>query len=218
MSRRPGKNLDVTVRTELREDFAKDPEFDPEQTFVLQLVDQLPDACTRHGEQAVEQPEKDFEFRPRRTRRDPDRTRWVQRTATYEIGFLLRGIYRLSTFRWQDNSPPSTILEGAWPVCAKCQRTRRILQYIGHVIVLAGVALILIVLAATQTTSSDHLPVPLVLAVFPGWLPFGLLAAVLIYRRSTTYVLFRPITELGSAQIVAHPDFAKAFESRGTVS
>ncbi|NKY44275.1 hypothetical protein [Nocardia cerradoensis] len=217
MSTRPRTGTDVAVRIRLREDFAEDPDFDPQETFVLQLADELPDVCTRHGEVAIEQRDKDFDFRPKTVQRSAEQ-QWVQRTAAYEVRFLLRGFYRIATFRWVEVNPPSTVLEGTWPICTKCKRTRQLCQYTGHAIVLLGLAAILVILAATQTTTSAHLPVPLVLAVFPGWGLFGLIAAYLLYRRSTTFVSFRPIADLGWTQIRAHPRFAEAFESRGTVS
>ncbi|MGW0356264.1 hypothetical protein ACWDXV_18855 [Nocardia nova] len=216
MNPRSGAQTDVAVRIRLREDFAEDPDFDPQETFVLQLADELPDVCTRHGETAIEQRNKDFDFRPKTVRRSTEQE-WIQRTPSYEVRFLLRGFYRVATFRWFEVNPPSTVLEGTWPICAKCKRTSQICQYTGHAIVLLGLAAILVILAATQTTTSDHLPVPLVLAVFPGWGLFGLTAAYLLYRRSTTFVLFRPIVDLESVRIRAHPRFVAAFESRGSV-
>lgn len=217
MTPRSDARTDVAVRIRLREDFAENPDFDPQETFVLQLADELPDVCTRHGETAIEQRDKDFDFRPQKVRRSAEQ-QWVQRTAAYEVRFLLRGVYRIATFRWVEVNPPSTVLEGTWPICPKCKRTSQICQYIGHAIVLLGLAAILVILAATQITTSDHLPVALVLAIFPGWGLFGLIAAYLLYRRSTTFVLFRPIAELESAHIRAHPRFAEAFESRGSLS
>ncbi|PSR67357.1 hypothetical protein C8258_15110 [Nocardia sp. MDA0666] len=205
------------MRIRLREDFAADPHFDPQETFVLQLSDELPNVCTRHGETAIEQRNKDFDFRPKTARRSAEQ-QWIQRTPSYEVRFLLRGFYRIATFRWVEVNPPSTVLEGTWPICTKCKRTSQLCQYTGHAIVLLGLAAILVMLAATQTTTSDHLPVALVLAVFPGWGLFGLIAAYLLYRRSTTFVLFRPIVDLDSARIRAHPRFAEAFESRGSLS
>ncbi|MFF0498207.1 hypothetical protein ACFYU5_17495 [Nocardia aobensis] len=217
MSTRPRTRTDVAVRIRLREDFAEDPEFDAQETFVLQLADELPDVCTRHGETAIEQRDKDFDFRPKTVRRSAEQ-QWIQRTPSYEVRFLLHGVYRIATFRWVEVNPPSTILEGTWPICTKCKRTSQLCQYTGHAIVLLGLAAILVILAASQTTTSAHLPAPLVLAVFPGWGLFGLVAAYLLYRRSTTFVLFRPIVDLESARIKGHPRFAEAFESRGSLS
>lgn len=217
MTPRSDARTDVAVRIRLREDFVEDPDFDPQETFVLQLVDELPDVCTRHGEAAIKKRDKDFDFRRKTVRRSAEQ-QWVQRTPSYEVRLLLRGFYRIATFRWVEVNPPSTVLEGTWPICAKCKRTSQLCWYTGHAIVLLGLAAILVILAATQTTTSDHLPVVLVLAVFPGWGLFGLIAAYLLYRRSTTFVLFRPIVDLESVRIRAHPQFVEAFKSRRSVS
>src|SRR5690348_10465706 len=109
VSTRPRTRADVAVRIGLREDFAEDPDFDPQETFVLQLADELPDVCARHGETAIEQRDKDFDFRPMTVRRSAEQ-QWVQRTAAYEVRFLLRGVYRIATFRWVEVNPPSTVL------------------------------------------------------------------------------------------------------------
>ena len=209
---------DVRVRTQLREDFAQDPDFDAHETFVLKLTDGLPDLCARHGEPASQRIEKDFDFRPRQPGLRSKNFRWVQRTALYEIAFLLHAFYLVATFRNKDVNPASTVLEGEWPVCAKCLRRKTIWQYVGHSVLLAGVGLLIAIFIEIQISTSDYLPVPLVVAFFPGWLPFGLLVAILIYRHSGTLVLFRPITEYTEVEIRAHPRFADAVESRGTTT
>ncbi len=208
---------DVVVRTRLRDDSAEDLEFDFHETFALELVDSLPEVCARHGEAAVERVDKAFEFRPRNRRWFSKGFRWVQRTAWYEMGFVLDMLFRTATFRrTKDFTPPSTVLEGSWPVCSKCLRGRRIWQYLGHAIVLAGIGLIIAILIAIQISTSKYLPPPLGLALFPGWIPCGLMVAVLAYRHSGVLVLFRPITEHTAVTINAHPKFADAGESRGT--
>lgn len=209
---------DVRVRTQLREDFAQDPDFDAHETFVLKLADGLPDLCARHGEPAPQRIEKDFDFRPRQPGLRSKNFRWVQRTTLYEIAFLLHAFYLVATFRNKDANPASTVLEGEWPVCAKCLRRKNIWQYFGHSVLLAGVGLLIAIFIEIQISTSDHLPVPLVVAFFPGWLPFGLLVAMLIYRHSGTLVLFRPIIEYTEVEIRAHPRFADAVESRGTAT
>lgn len=103
-------------------------------------------------------------------------------------------------------------------MCSKCLLARRIWQYIGHAIVLAGIGLLIAVLIGTQISTSDHLPVPLGLALFPGWFPCGLVVATLLYQHSANLVLFRPITNHDKVWIRTHPGFADAFESDGTTS
>ncbi|WP_148306713.1 hypothetical protein [Nocardia nova] len=143
---------------------------------------------------------------------------WVQRTFSYEIANILHAFYLTVTFRRKEISTPSTILEGEWPVCPKCLRLKTVRQCVGHAIVLAGLGLIMIILAGIQMSAFDHLPAPLIAGLFPGWFPFGLLLAILIYRHSGNLVPFRPITEYTEVTIKAHPRFADVVESRGTTT
>ena len=132
-------------------------------------------------------------------------------------GFVLDMLFRTATFRrTKDFTPPSTVLEGSWPVCSKCLRGRRIWQYLGHAIVLAGIGLIIAILIAIQISTIRPTAAAGVGPLSRVVRPCGLMVAVLVYPHSGVLVLFRPITEHTAVTINAHPKFADAGESRGT--
>ena len=69
---------------------------------------------------------------------------------------------------------------------------------------------LLILIAAVATRLADHeeLHIPLFVAFFPFWIPGGVLASQLIFAAAQRFTRCDPL----------HPRFAKAFESRGSMS
>ncbi|MEV5649216.1 hypothetical protein AB0L57_13265 [Nocardia sp. NPDC052254] len=216
-----GRNLrDAVVRTRITEDHTHEDTLDPRNPFIieLELADDLPDVCARHGRLAVDKVEKALLFRSRYPWDSPTEPPWVQRTAFQEVSFMLRLMIRVVTMQTPDPRPPSTLLRGTWPVCARCRLKKKIWQRISLALFLAGPAVLVTLLIVCLLTKSMDIRIPVTLAFFPGWLPFGFWAAVVIYQHAQTFALFRPITEYTRVEIRAHPRFADAVESRGTTT
>ena len=213
-------SCEVSLRAKLREDFSVTADFDSGNTFVLQLNEELPNICLRHGKRAVSWSEVDFRF----IRRDSE---WVQYTAGVDIRFFLAA-YRNKTFGMNREGEISTgasfrrgfhfvVFEGKWPLCDKCVRTYKVSTFFGDVSTAFGIIPAAVSYLIFGNTVSERL-VPVAGALlFPLWFPFGLLSSFWIYKRSETYIRLDPIDDVTRVRAWAHPNFVAAFESRGTV-
>ncbi|MBB5916358.1 hypothetical protein BJY24_005270 [Nocardia transvalensis] len=201
----------VVLHARLRSDF-EDASSAAADGFVLQLTESLPDVCAAHGRPAAGKRAKDIRFA--RARRG-----WVQVTAANQLGTLISGMPR----RVATGAPVQTelikgVVEGEWPVCPRCLRVSSAYRWIGHAFIALGLVALYLVFAASQL---GFRPTVLVLLIFPGWIPFGLLAAMLAYIRSTTIVRIMPIVDLTGVRLRAHANFVAALttprgrESRG---
>lgn len=94
----------------------------------LKLAEELPDVCARNGRPAVE--------------------RRHVRTSFYDTAHHPRS-HRSGVANWATKqlAPVSTILVGMWPVCDRCERSRRCYRAAGFVLLMV-MAANLIVLAA----------------------------------------------------------------------
>jgi hypothetical protein len=213
---------DLALPVRLRPDFdATAVSESPEEGFVIQLAARLPDMCSEHGQPAVARRSKDIRFR-----RVDDQ--WRQRTAGDHFLEFITGIGRTfgrgpaaawrAAFDWR----PEAVLEGDWPICSRCLHLSLMYRWIGHVIIALGLVLLyaLFVIWSTfgtwRPTSATWRPIALSIAIFPGWLPCGLIVATLAYIRAGTFARIRPITEPTTVILRAHPAFAAAFERRDT--
>ncbi len=106
-------------------------------------------------------------------------------------------------------STPNTTLHGEWPLCGKCVRRADVYRGICVALVSVGLLAIAGIFVAMQV-GVERIPPAVVIAIFPGWLPFGLVLATLAYDKSTRFVSVRPIVDLTSVTIRAHPNFAAA--------
>ncbi|MGW4739596.1 hypothetical protein [Nocardia xishanensis] len=165
----------------------------------LEVAQPLPDVCARHGRPAVSRSEVracfyDTDLHPRFHR------------SAFE-----RDLAKLVWLRMVTGAPVSTILDGEWPVCDRCVRTTRRYRWLARAL-LWVMAVNLVAVVIVSVANIDLLLVPLVLALFPGSIPLGLVVFILLANKSTQRVTYRPIYDERFAFVQAHPRFRAAIE------
>lgn len=199
MSYHPVDDEDVAVPVRIR--YGMETGFDMlamADPVSLELTEPLPDVCTEHGLPAVEHRSRPIVFQGSRGERE-------QATP----GAVARSVMAGALPFFKSPSTPNTTLHGEWPLCSKCVRRSHL--YRGICIALVSIGLIAIagIFVASQV-GVERIPPAVVVAIFPGWLPFGLVLAMLAYDKTTRFVSVRPITDLTTVTIRAHPNFAAA--------
>ncbi|WP_433191781.1 hypothetical protein ACQP1G_23865 [Nocardia sp. CA-107356] len=164
----------------------------------LEIAQDLPDTCSRHGRLAVSR--QRFRACFYDTKQHPR----FHRTAVVRVAS-------------KQLAPMSTILVGAWPVCDRCERERRTYRRAASIllsVMAANLAILTILIAAGWAGIKFETAVgPMVWAFSPGSIPLGLVAAVWLFRRSTEPVMFRQIDDEQFALVQAHPGFAAAMQA-----
>lgn len=174
----------------------RDSEPRPPSIRNLEIAQRLPALCARHGRRAIEYIET--ELRLHQGHRGQVETTWW------------------SSFRWSllDYQPtmPSTSLQvrGRWPMCRFCVAQRHFLESIAYGIGVAGPAAFVILFFAAQAGALQSVPMPLILAFFPGWMPCGVGIALSLHNRGNRPVRVLPVTSASSMTIRAHRRFAAA--------
>ncbi|WP_405162855.1 hypothetical protein OG203_42410 [Nocardia sp. NBC_01499] len=166
----------------------------------LEIAQELPDVCSRHGRAAV--------------------ARAPIRVCFYDSKQHPR-FHRVSVANWPTKqlSPMSTILVGDWPVCDRCERAgrraRRIAAVIAAVMAANLLTLTILIVAAWAGYKADFQTVvePLVWAFFPGSIPIGVCVVLMLLGRGTEPAVFRPIYDERFAFVQAHPHFRKALQA-----
>ncbi|WP_433662258.1 hypothetical protein ACQPW1_08935 [Nocardia sp. CA-128927] len=166
----------------------------------LELAQELPDLCSRHGR--------------------PASARKPIRVPFYDTKQHPR-FHRTSVENWHSRvlSPMSTILVGDWPVCDRCERSgrnsRRIAAVLAAVMAANLLILTILIVAAWAGYKADFQTVvePLVWAFFPGSIPLGACAVLLLLRSGTQPAVFRPIYDERFAFVQAHPRFRAALQA-----
>ncbi|WP_328392142.1 hypothetical protein [Nocardia sp. NBC_00416] len=163
----------------------------------LVFAEDLPDICAAHGRDCVERRAEQLTFyRTRRGGRPVNLLRLVLRIVQ---------IWRLNSVA---RTYPDIVLHGEWPLCPACLVPARIYRAAGTALIALGavniVAVVLMVAAHIRP------PAWLVFAIFPGWLPLGLLVSMSLFRGGETFVRARIAPDLRAADIVSHPRFDEA--------
>ncbi|MFI6219979.1 hypothetical protein ACIBEH_05425 [Nocardia salmonicida] len=167
----------------------------------LEIDQQLPEICSRHGRAAVSnKPVRACFYDTRQHPRAP-RVGRANRKRN-----LLDGPDKLS--------PCSTILVGVWPICDLCERSGRRYRRVAKALLsIMAVNLIGMLIAFGMRWAGlefeDSLVVPVALAVFPGSIPIGLLV-VWLFKQGLEPVQFRPISDERMVFVHAHPCFRTA--------
>ena len=218
--RRNSPSCEMFLRTKLREDFASDPDFDFGNPFVLQVDENLPDVCLRHGKSVNGKTEADFRF----VRSEDE---WIQDTAGNDMIFFGRYLRNRMFGLWPKDAysagsiyrraSKSVVLEGEWPLCTRCRRASKVVTFLGDFLASFGVVPASAVFLVLGNTVPEVLLHPMAALMFPIWCPFGIVLSFTIYRGSATYIRFDPIDDVTRVRARAHPNFVAAFESRGTV-
>ncbi len=205
MSYYPVDDEDVAVPVQIRYDM--ETGFDMlaladtgpmEDPISLELTEPLPQVCTEHGLPAVEHRSRPIVFQGSRGERE-------QATP----GAVARSIMAGMIPFFKGPSTPNTTLHGEWPLCSKCLRHSHVYRGISVALVSIGLIAIAGIFVASQV-GVERIPPWVFVAIFLGWLPFGLSLAMLAYDKSTRFVSVRPITDLTTVTIRAHPNFAAA--------
>ncbi|MBF6344255.1 hypothetical protein [Nocardia cyriacigeorgica] len=166
--------------------------------FSLELQRPLPDVCSAHGRPAVDRWDKVITFR--RT------SRGVEQQG---LGVTLRGM-GTDLFKLGINIPPvAGDLHGEWPVCRACVRRATLLRWFARFLIVIGLPLLPALLIALQL-GVDRIHPAWVVAFFPGWFPFGLFIAMLVYQAAAQFIRIDPIDGPDSITIRAHPAFGAA--------
>ncbi|MFI5719659.1 hypothetical protein [Nocardia sp. NPDC051750] len=169
-----------------------------DETFSLELAGPLPEVCPQHARPAVSRKSAVVQFW--RT------SRGIEQATT---GLFFRTLLRKipGSLVW-GKAPPAIVatLHGTWPVCGRCVTRSAVLRWVAYLFGFAGIAMIVAFFIANQLGVS-HIPVGFVVAFFPGWLPFGLLAAYAAYQESCDYVRFDTIADQENLMLRVHPDF-----------
>ncbi|WP_433713656.1 hypothetical protein ACQP2U_05310 [Nocardia sp. CA-084685] len=166
----------------------------------LEIAQSLPDLCPGHGLPAVSRNHVrasfyDTELHPRfhRTARERDLGK----------NLFTGGVVPVA--------PVSTILVGEWPVCDRCVRTSGRYRWAARSLLWLMVAN-LVAVVIVSVAHVDPLLIPLVLALFPGSIPLGLVVVIHLFGKSAQRVTYRPICDERFAFVQAHPRFRAAIE------
>lgn len=181
----------------LREYSWRTGELEAQRTLTLEVGQDFPDCCARHGRRAVEY--RDSELRLHQGARGQVETTWWSSFR----GGLVR-------FRMV----PSTTVEvsGRWPMCRTCVRYRRVLEFFAYCLGLAGPVALVVLFMAAQAGVLRSVTLPMVLGFFPGWMPGALAVALTLYARGNRPARVRPLTGATAMTVRAHPDFAAALD------
>ncbi|MEU1982559.1 hypothetical protein [Nocardia sp. NPDC019395] len=176
------------------------PEIGPPDTdspWHLVFASRLPDVCAKHGRDAVEHRDQQLTFyRTRRGGRQVNALRLILRLLT---------IWQLSLLPRID---PDIVVHAQWPVCPACLAPARVYRAVGTALI--ALAALNVVALLLMTAAYIRPPSWLALAIFPGWIPFGLLVIMFLFRSGETFVLARISPDLREADIVSHPRFDQA--------
>ncbi|MEU7140911.1 hypothetical protein ABZ942_15775 [Nocardia sp. NPDC046473] len=166
----------------------------------LEIAQELPDVCSRHGRPAV--------------------ARKPIRVCFYDAKQHPR-FHRIAVANWPTKqlSPLSTILVGDWPVCDRCagaaRRARRIAAVIAAVMTVNLLVLAFLIVAARAGLMTDFQAAvrPLAWMLFPGSIPIEICVLVLLLHSGTEPAVFRPIYDERFAFVRAHPHFRKSLQA-----
>ncbi|MBH0775598.1 hypothetical protein [Nocardia bovistercoris] len=163
----------------------------------LELAQPLPDVCAVHGRPAsAREPTRTYLY-------DTDIHPRFHRTA------VERDLAKVIRLRPIETAPVSTIVVGEWPTCDRCHRTS--LRYKRLALALLWLmAADLVALVIAVVADIDALIPPLALGLLPGSFPLGLVALILLLKKSSKRVTFRPIYDERFAFIAAHANFRAA--------
>ncbi|NKY37699.1 hypothetical protein HGA13_32215 [Nocardia speluncae] len=181
----------------LREYSWRTGELDAPRTLTLEVGQDFPDRCVRHGRKAVEY--RDSELRLHQGARGQVETSWWSSF-----------VWGLARYRM---TPSTTVqVSGRWPMCRTCVRYRRILEFIAYCLGLAGPVALAVLFMAAQAGVVRSVTLSMVFAFFPGWIPGALAVALTLYARGNRPARVRPLTSATAMTVRAHPDFAAALE------
>lgn len=170
--------------------------------FEVELCGPLPDVCSRHGLPAIDRRSEVIHFHEGSQGRE-------QLTPNSTFRTLACKMFSFGSNRLEIN----TCLRGEWPVCRRCLQSSRRFRKIGRSIIIAGLICIAGLIIARILGLPSVVMVSLAVAVFPVWIPAGLLAASMLHRRANTFIWFRPIVAEDTVVVEAHPRFAAAMAS-----
>ncbi|BDT86464.1 hypothetical protein [Nocardia cyriacigeorgica] len=162
----------------------------------LEIAGGVPEVCSNHGRAAVT-------LRPFRTQFF-DTRKHPRAARSFLAGRNLNTI-----------PPVSTVLVGAWPVCARCEHSARWWRRIGVALLWAMAAIFaafVVVVAAGWAGAKVPIAVAMVLvfAFFPGSLPIGLVVALWCLRKCGRPAKFQCVDDGLLLNVTAHPDFCAA--------
>ncbi|WP_063038443.1 hypothetical protein [Nocardia grenadensis] len=161
----------------------------------LEVAQELPDRCARHGRAAVEH--IDTQLRLHQGARGQVESTWWSS-------------YRWSLTRYRETPTTTVHVHGRWPLCRSCARLRRVLTALAYCLGLAGPIALCVFFLAAQAGVVRSVSLPVVFAFFPGWLPCALALALTLYTRGRRPARVRPMTSTANIIVRAHPDFAAA--------
>lgn len=157
----------------------------------LEFAQPLPSVCTAHGRPAVA---------------------WVAvRSVFYETAVHPRDP-KLSFHAPHRYPPPSTVVDGDWPICDLCSRYRRRYRVLAGLLAIVMVANLVAVLVVARIVHHEPLIPPLALGVFPGSIPIGLLVMLWLYSKGAPRMKLRPIDDERFLRVAAHPNFGAAVQ------
>lgn len=190
------------------------------RTVRMDLRRKLPGVCARHGQPAVE-------FRSGTIGFFADNEQ-IGLPRILGHGYVMNNLH--ARFAWRDfrdvrsrgvvvvlrGRPVAgepVMVRGEWPVCRRCVRQSRALRIAGFTAVLAAIATVSALVAASLFDLRQFL-VPLGFAVLPGWIPIGLLVTIAVFDRAGNHARGRLTPDRRFLVIAAHPDFAEAWNQR----
>lgn len=169
--------------------------------LALEISQPLPEVCARHGRPATERRTGVVRFHEEAHGR-------VQSTLSSKF------LWGLGHFRGLPDT--DTELYGEWPLCRRCVRQSQLLRQISYVLALSGIVALIILWLMAQAGTMRQVPLPVILALAPGWFPLGLIVAAAAFGRASRYVRIRPIVDRTTVTIRAHQNFAAAIQSNAS--
>ncbi|NKY58144.1 hypothetical protein [Nocardia flavorosea] len=155
----------------------------------LEFAQPLPSVCAAHGRPAVA---------------------WVSmRSVFYETAVHPRDP-KLSFHAPHRYPPPSTVVDGDWPICDLCSGYRRRYRGLAGLLAIVMVANLIAVVVVARIVHYDPLIPPLALGVFPGSIPLGLLVMSWLYKKGDPRMTLRPIDDERFLRVAVHPKFGAA--------
>ncbi|MFC6011787.1 hypothetical protein [Nocardia lasii] len=170
------------------------------------LTEALPPICIQHGRSAVAWSETAITF---------DGTQ--QYTTAYglkesyigEDGLLTKGLNK-SASRIPD---ADSVLHAKLPMCCWCRFRTGLYSFAFLAGVFAAICTLVGALAAQQAGRMD-LAKYFAFAIFPGWIPIGMIVLVTLFNRVQPTLNARRTADRRGIAVRAHPRFIAQYESR----
>ncbi|MGW5386123.1 hypothetical protein [Nocardia sp. NPDC003963] len=164
----------------------------------LEVGQELPDRCARHGRTAV-------------TRIDTQQR--LHQGARGQVESTWWSSYRWGLTRYAGTPATTVHVYGRWPLCRSCAWLHRILTALALGLGASGPLALCVLFLAVQAGVVTEVTLPMVLAFFPGWLPGALALALTLHARGARPARVRPMTTTAHFTLRAHPDFAAALDA-----